>query len=105
MATILNSYKNYFFIEMKDSCFWFTALAAIGGCACGLIYMRYRNNNEKEESSSKESSYVSLIGNTPLVKLEKLSEMIHRDIYVKVLVHSFLFKNIRLIVLWSRWRV
>jgi len=60
---------------------------SIAGCACvyaALMHIHSRRRRRKSSSCSGAGGYESLIGNTPLVKLEKLSKMIERDIFVKM---------------------
>ena len=45
------------------------------------------SNDDKEMKTANESSYssyVSLIGNTPLIKLSKLSKILNRNVMVKM---------------------
>jgi threonine dehydratase len=42
------------------------------------------SENERKDVAKAVSSYVSLIGNTPLIKLPKLSKILNRNVMVKM---------------------
>ena len=55
-------------------------LLFVGITTLNLLYL----NSKKEESPKLESAYISLIGNTPLIELKKLSKILNRHIFVKM---------------------
>jgi hypothetical protein len=52
--------------------------------ATAAMHAVRRSGREKECSTEKSSSYDKLIGNTPLIRLDKLSSIVGCNIFVKV---------------------
>jgi len=57
----------------------------IAAACCSLVAILYQwRKRNKEKNCSSRSAYEKLIGNTPMIKLNRLSSLIKRNIYVKM---------------------
>ena len=66
--------------------------AAVAAVAClGFALLRPRSACRRKRRTQTDAAYVALIGNTPMVQLARLSQVLGREIWVKVsggLLHS-----------------
>lgn len=64
---------------------FFSPLTISAATACVAVgYYYFRRQTRCKRYKNESSGYEALIGDTPLVKLKKLSEVLKRDVYVKV---------------------
>lgn len=52
--------------------------------AASAVLMARRRQQRRQDQNDGKSAYEALVGNTPLVKLERLSRLVGRSIYVKM---------------------
>jgi len=62
----------------------FIPIVAVALAASVVLVARKRRRRRKSDADKNVSAYEALIGHTPLVKLERLSQLIGRSIYVKI---------------------